>query len=79
MESIKNNGPMSSVKGAKISGGKVNTWAEVADLGVTDTTVNTTERIRRTYLGAVRSFCNWGKQYKSIEKAKWNGLLHRRS
>ena len=45
MESIKNNGPMSSVKGAKISGGKVNTWAEVAGLGVTDTTVTTTERI----------------------------------
>ena len=42
MESKLNNGPMSS---PKIPVGKVNTWAEVAGLGVTDATVTSTERI----------------------------------
>lgn len=46
MDSTKNNnGPMYPVEVAKISGGKVNTWAEVAGISVTDTTVITTDRM----------------------------------
>ena len=50
MKTIKNNCPISTVKGAKISGRKVNTWAEVAGLGVTDTIGTTTERIHNSCL-----------------------------
>lgn len=35
------------VDGANISGGKVNTWAEVAGLSVTDSTVTTTNRMHK--------------------------------
>lgn len=38
------------VEGAKLSGGEMNNWAEVAGIGVTETTVTTTERWDRLLL-----------------------------
>lgn len=66
----KRKGPMSLVEGAKISGGNVYTWPEVAGLSVTDNTATDTMHILglsdRSAIGV-------------INKTKWNGLLHRRS
>lgn len=45
MDIKKNNGPMSTVEGAKISVDKVVIWAKDAVIRFTDTTVTTTDRM----------------------------------